>query len=252
MMRDAITIVSPHQDDAALSLGSFIVKRSSMRINIVNCYTKSEYSPFRQGMNRSEVMRQRNNEDKEFCSHKQGSRIHLINLDEEDGPIRLSTRDMDFLLTERDLNHIDMDHLSSLRQKMKAHLRGLLLLPLGVGNHIDHNLASLAGLSLITKNIAVAFYLDVPYWLRISLDEVMRRVHFVETLIQASLMPYVDALPGTWDKTLLSKIYSSQISKENIYPIVNAPFSGEVILAPVSSVSRNLLLKAVTWMDLNH
>lgn len=252
MIRNDITIVSPHQDDAALSLGSFIIKRSSMGINIVNCYTTSEYSPFCRGLNRSEVMRQRNDEDMKFTSHRQEASIRLINLDECDGPIRLNTCDVECLLTGRELDNEDVDHLSSLRQKMDGHLKGLLLLPLGVGNHIDHNLASLAGLSLVKESTPVAFYLDVPYWLRVSLDEIMQRVRFIEAFVETSLVPHVDTLPGTWDKRLLSKIYSSQVSEENVSQIVNAPFSGEVILAPAAFIATKLSLKAVRWMDLNH
>ncbi len=37
MIKETITIISPHQDDAALSLGNFIVRRRPTSINIVNC-----------------------------------------------------------------------------------------------------------------------------------------------------------------------------------------------------------------------
>ncbi len=252
MIEKTITIISPHQDDAALSLGNFITRRKVAPIIIVNCYTVSEYSPFHQGLNRSGVIKKRNEEDKAFRNYKQGASIRLINLDESDGPIRLKTRDMDVLLTERILSDKDIEHLSSLRREMAGHLKGMLLLPLGIGGHIDHILACLAGLSLIKEYTSFAFYLDVPYWLRVSLDKVQQRARYIESFAGISLIPHIDTLPEAWDKRLLSKIYSSQITEKDVSQIVNAPFQGEVVLASTNSIATILSLQAIRWTDLNH
>ena len=252
MIKETISIISPHQDDAALSLGNFIVRRRAASINIVNCYTVSEYSPFHKRLNRDGVMKKRSEEDKVFCNHKQGASIQLINLDEPDGPIRLNTRDMDVLLTERVLSDIDIEHLCSLRRGMTGHLKGLLLLPLGIGGHIDHILACIAGLSLIKEYTSFAFYLDVPYWLRVSLDKVQQRARCIESFAGISLTPHIDSLPEAWDKRLLSKIYSSQITEKEILQIVNSPFQGEIVLASTNSIADRLALQAIRWTDLNH
>lgn len=252
MIKETITIISPHQDDAALSLGNFIVRRRAASFNIVNCYTVSEYSPFHQGLNRDGVMKKRSEEDKVFRNHKQGDSIRLTNLDEPDGPIRLNTRDMDALLTERVLSDRDIEHLSSLRRGMTGHLKGMLLLPLGIGGHIDHILACMAGLSLIKEYTSFAFYLDVPYWLRTSLEKVKQRARYIESFAGISLTPHIDSLPDVWDKRLLSQIYSSQITEKEILQIVNSPFQGEIVLASTNSIANRLALQAVRWTDLNH
>ncbi len=252
MTKVTITIISPHQDDAALSLGSFIFHRKESSINIVNCYTVSEYSPFYKGVNRAGVMKKRRKEDAAFGNHTPINNIRFINLDEPDGPIRLNERNMDALLAERPLNDLDKSHLSSLRQGMAEHIKGLLLLPLGVGGHIDHNLACLAGLSLIKGNSSIAFYLDVPYWLRTSIRKIQERIQYIESLAAISLTPYIDPFREIWDKRLLSQIYSSQITVREVLQIINAPFMGEIIVAPTNSIANKLALKAIKWTDLNH
>ncbi len=252
MIKETITIISPHQDDAALSLGNFIVRRRPTSINIVNCYTVSEYSPFHQRLNRVGVMKKRSEEDKIFRNHKRGANIRLINLNEPDGPIRLNTGDMETLLTERVFSDRDIEHLSSLRREMAGHLKGMLLLPLGIGGHIDHILACIAGLSLIKEYTLFAFYLDVPYWLRVSLERVQQRARYIEAFAGISLTPHIDSLPEAWDKRLLSQIYSSQITEKEVLQIVNAPFMGEIILASTNSIATKLSLQEVRWTDLNH
>lgn len=249
--KETITIISPHQDDAALSLGNFIFCHKETSIIIINCYTMSEYSPFCGGLNREGVMKKRSKEDAVFGNHIQMDSNNFVNLDEPDGPIRLNTRNMDALLTERELTDIDLMHLYSLRQGMVGHLNGLLILPLGIGGHIDHNLACLAGLSLIKEYSSIAFYLDVPYWFRTSFEKIQERIRYVESLLGISLTPHIDQSTEKWDKKLLSRIYSSQITEKEVLQIVSAPFMGEIILTLSHSIANKLTLKAIGWTDLN-
>jgi len=46
----SVTVISPHQDDAALSLGAYLSGLShlpSIAVRLVNCFTVSNYSPFK-------------------------------------------------------------------------------------------------------------------------------------------------------------------------------------------------------------
>lgn len=251
MTRETITIISPHQDDAALSLGNFIFNHKETSISIINCFTVTDYSPLYPVFDRADVMRKRRKEDVVFRTQINKNGIQFINLDEPDGPIRLNTRNMDAILTERNLNYKDRVHLSSLCKSMAKHLKGLLILPLGVGGHVDHNLACLAGISLIKDNSLIAFYLDVPYWLRSSLEKIKRRIQYIENLSGSSLTPYVEHSSTKWDKKLLSKMYTSQITKEEAIQIVAAPFMGEILLATNSLIPEKLALKEIEWTDLN-
>ncbi len=251
MSNDMITIVSPHQDDAAFSLGNFIMGQNTMHVNIVNCFTISEYCPHIQNMDREGTIKIRSEEDQKFCSYKQGKSINVVNLHELDGPIRLNTKNLDDLFTNKSIGYSDILHLSDLCRKLSKYLKGTLFLPIGIGGHIDHVLSHLAGIFLTNDYSRIIFYLDVPYWIRMPHDEVRMEIQMLESNLNIDLVPFFCNSKNVWDKKILSQIYSSQITEKEIREIISAPFQGEIFFPVTSSNVNRFSLKEIAWTDLN-
>src|SRR5689334_18317690 len=88
-----LTVLSPHQDDAGLSLAMTIraASRRGIRIRIVNCFTISTYAPHSDARTADAVGAVRVAEDREFAA-RIGDGIEVVDLGLEDAPIRLSCR----------------------------------------------------------------------------------------------------------------------------------------------------------------
>ena len=249
---NSVTIVSPHHDDAALSLGCLIARHArTMSVNVVNCYTRSRFSPFRRLSSTTEVSKARAREDRAFRKEVHGKYLRFIDLGEEDAPIRFHTSDLDWIARERPLDVTDLRHLYSLNRKLTQSVRGAVLLPTAVGHHIDHVMAFYAGLMLQRNLDALAFYLDVPYWLKVSIAELQRSVAFLEGLLGSKLFLYARTDVTDWDKRRLSAVYASQVEQEVANSIADAPFGGEVLVASSGWVAAaELACERVKWMDL--
>ncbi len=89
MISRVISIVSPHQDDAALSLGLTIrfLARERVSVRIVNCFTISNYAPFSESRDVQEVSALRRHEDARFAK-KMGENVEICDLDRFDFPLR--------------------------------------------------------------------------------------------------------------------------------------------------------------------
>jgi LmbE family N-acetylglucosaminyl deacetylase len=158
----SLIVLSPHQDDAGLSLAMTIraAARSGRSVRIVNCFTVSAYAPHSLARDAAEVGSVRQKEDREFAS-RVGPSVEVVDLGMEDAPIRLGR------------------HVSSVR-RLKVGARelvdarriaealdwvtdGTVLAPLGLGGHIDHLVALEAAIRLARAGRPVAFYEDLPY-----------------------------------------------------------------------------------------
>ncbi len=250
----AITILSPHQDDAALSLGRFIAGRNPERFQttILNCFTVTDYSPYREAHGISEVSSIRAGEDELFCEQTEICNIEVVNLGEEDSLIRLNEYDLDEILRLRPLNTEDQAHLASLQEKVSRYARGIMFVPVAIGHHIDHILTHLAGISCNIPRSRLNFYLDVPYWIRDEAKAVHHRIQELQDTLGYCLNPYVDQAPVVFDKRSLSSIYASQIVPGEAETIAAAPFQGEALLLwEHSPVIADMHLRRVPWTDLN-
>lgn len=252
LKNSTLTIISPHQDDAALSLSNFIMGHDLGNIRIINFFTISEYCPYANVSERRDIMALRHKEDREFISYKHNSTVDIIDLAEYDSLIRLGISNMDDIFTTQTLSNADVSCLHSLHRNMAPHIKGRVFVPLAIGGHIDHILAFLASISHFRCYNFVAFYLDVPYWLRTSIDVIKKHIHCIESLIGTILTPHASMVSPTWDKLKVSDIYKSQITRHEILEIVNSPFQGEVFFLPEAINCEDLFLEAIEWTDLNH
>ena len=250
----AITILSPHQDDAALSLGRFIAGRDPERFQttILNCFTVTDYSPYREAHGITEVSKIRVGEDKLFCKQTGICNIKVVNLGEDDSLIRLNEYNLDEILRSRPLNTEDQAHIASLQAKVSRHVRGIMFVPVAIGHHIDHILTHLVGISCNIPRSRLNFYLDVPYWIRENARAVRHRIKELQDTLGYRLYPYIDQTPVAFEKRSLSSIYASQIAQGEADAIAAAPFQGEaLILWEHSPVIADMHLRRVQWTDLN-
>ncbi len=177
-----IVVVSPHRDDAAFSLGLSIEDwlQAGHRVEILNCFTQSEYAPF------SDVDSLHGNDKRSFVSAVRrredvawnklvGGRLKITDLDLLDAPLRLACS-VDEVLTieirpgDRAVARV-VGAVRKLAEKVEPGQIALAL-PLAIGEHIDHRVVHHAALeALATAAVPLAFYEDLPYAARPGADE---------------------------------------------------------------------------------
>ena len=165
-----IVIVSPHRDDAAFSLGLTIEHWLSAghTIQILNCFTQSEYAPY------SDVSSLHNNDRRSFASALRQredaawnkllrGRLHIADLDLLDAPLRLACRVDDVTTLEIRPGDRAVARVAGAIAKAARH-GAALVAPLAVGGHIDHRVVHQAALaSLAPASAPFSFYEDLPY-----------------------------------------------------------------------------------------
>ncbi len=158
----SLTVLSPHQDDAGLSLAMTIraSARRGGRVRIVNCYTVSAYAPHSEARTAAEIGVIRGSEDREFAA-KIGEAVEIVDLGMEDAPIRLACR-VEQVRRMR-IGSFEMAEARALAERAAKIADGPVLAPLGLGRHIDHLIAREAGIRLAREGRAVIFYEDLPY-----------------------------------------------------------------------------------------
>ncbi len=178
----SLTILSPHQDDAGLSLAIAIgaAARTGRRIRIVNCFTVSTYAPHSDARDVDAVGAIRRSEDREFAS-RVGTAVEVVDLGLEDAPVRLGCRVED--ARRLTVGRFERAEAWRLAERVGGAAEGTILAPLGLGRHIDHLIAREASIRLARAGRAVVFYEDLPYAAEIgeccilrAADAVSRRV----------------------------------------------------------------------------
>lgn len=154
-----LTILSPHQDDAAFSLGLSLLRWSSLPVitRVVNVFTVSNYAPNAGSDDRSTITSLRRREDRRALRLVHGG-IKIESLNLLDAPIRLGINADSVCLMEARPTEVE-----SLAIRIRKYFRkGLVLAPLGLGNHVDHLTLRAAAITN-SPGDALAFYEDLPY-----------------------------------------------------------------------------------------
>jgi LmbE family N-acetylglucosaminyl deacetylase len=161
-----IVVLSPHRDDAAFSVGLAVSSwlNAGHAVEVLNCFSRSEYAPYsdvhsvhaNDRMSFATAVRSREDECwRKLC----GNKLTISDLRLKDAPIRF---------------HCSLDEIGGLaiRPEEKAFAkirsaiaerRGPLVLPLGIGAHVDHLTAREAALAAVDDARPIAFYEDLPY-----------------------------------------------------------------------------------------
>lgn len=158
----SLTVLSPHQDDAALSLAMTIrvAARGGHAVRVVNCFTVSEFAPHSSAQGAVEVGELRRGEDREFAS-RVGAAVGMIDLEMKDAPIRLGCTVAD--VRRRGFGQKERADAARIADAVAPLAEGVVLAPLGLGRHIDHLVVREAAMLLAQSGSKVVFYEDLPY-----------------------------------------------------------------------------------------
>ena len=201
-----ILVVSPHRDDAAFSCAiSIRALRAVAEVWFANYFTVSQYAPFRSG-EAGTVTALRAREDESFARLAD---IRFEDLSLLDAPERLGINLSD-ICALRSLDESDTA-LAIIRQHIEASAPDFLLVPLALGNHIDHRVTQAAALA--SGIPAIAFYEDLPYAARLLDSAPGQRASELEAGIQSIIITAADG--ADW-KTKCAGVYRSQVSSETV------------------------------------
>lgn len=217
-----ILVLSPHRDDAAFSLTLSISHWLAVghRVTILNVFTRSLYAPYSDAesvhMNDrlSYVSAMRRREDEEFLKQVPGAT--MVDLNIKDAPIRLHCDSA--IVCDMDVDPKDTA-IPKIRkavaaQAAQAHATSCLVLPLGLGHHVDHRVARDAALPLSTE-LPCAFYEELPYATRPGVQvDLTRFREDANTRLHEPLFPVL--VHGTHTrpterKLKVAHLYASQI-----------------------------------------
>jgi LmbE family N-acetylglucosaminyl deacetylase len=204
-MKGGTTILSPHPDDAAFSLGGAVAQGYfPAPVSLVTLFGRSAYSK-QDGFagDPEAVTRRRRREDETFAS-RFGLALSFFELPEAAlrGEPLFVSHPLEPLATPAGLEEALSQALNDLRPDR-------LLLPLGLGGHRDHLLTRRAALPLARRRgLDYAYYEDLPYAAWVSPRRLRRHLGTVE----AALVPEEIPLGSHREAKLRSlHLYPSQV-----------------------------------------
>lgn len=178
-----IAILSPHPGDAAFSLGLAVQTwlEAGHAVEVLNCFTRSEYGPFAElefvhaNDRRSYVTALRHREDLRW-SVQYKPKPGLTDLRLRDGPQRRRCGVGELCGLGVDPADGSLEKIAkALERRMDA-----LVLPLGVGEHVDHVTARVAAARRFGAELPMAFYEDLPDAARVGEEGIEARVREAE------------------------------------------------------------------------
>jgi LmbE family N-acetylglucosaminyl deacetylase len=180
-----IVLISPHRDDAAFSLSLAIDAwaEAGHTVTVLNCFTCSEYAPYAntesvppaQRMRYISELRRR--EDLAWSGSYNGA-VKLVDMGLRDAPLRLTCA-IDQVCTQAVV--WDEAMYSQVQRTIMDLSPEALILPLALGNHVDHITARDAAMACATGDLPCAFYEDLPYAARPgAIEEIGTRVQEID------------------------------------------------------------------------
>lgn len=221
-----IVIVSPHRDDAAFSLGLAVDAwlQQGHAVEVMNVFTRTEHAPYSDAdslhpndrMSFASAVCKREDEAwvKRYVGQLGRGKLTLSDLNLKDGPLRLHCTLEEAHQREPELTEKVVSKLTRSLELSKA---DTIVLPLGVGSHVDHLTVRTAGLPVDRQVFPLAFYEDQPYTAQLETPSALDEVVLAATLAAgvpleatfASAPADVDA--AVTRKQRLAICYDSQI-----------------------------------------
>jgi len=176
-MAASITYLSPHLDDAVLSCGGLIRRQviSGAQVTVITVFAGQpldhEISEYAASLHRlwgsgEETVPQRRREDRTALKWLGATARHLDYLDaiyRSDGNRFLYVSDQDLFDRPHKLEAKLIDDVAASIPRLLSPADSWLYAPLGVGNHVDHQLVARASMRLLQLTGRVIFYEDYPY-----------------------------------------------------------------------------------------
>jgi LmbE family N-acetylglucosaminyl deacetylase len=244
--RRRILIIEPHMDDAALSVGgTMFLRRNECEFTVLSLAGVSNFTSYyevdREFFDIAEVSALRKAESTLFLKHLGG---HHLTLGLLEAPLRYrnarwtldwfrSHREAMWTLVARSPGPGELEEWT---KKLAQFLGGFeseeIWIPLGVGNHVDHQLARDACLQVLSKPELikarkVRFYEDVPYTVNWHghADQVITALRNAGAQIEQERVNVSHAMT---EKLRLLSIFGSQFKMNFVKPFVEK-FSAEVL-----------------------
>ena len=172
-----ITVVSPHRGDAAFALGLAIEAwlQQGHAVEVVNCFTRSEFAPYSDAQSlhandrMSFVTAVRKREDEAWRKQYSSAKFKLTDLNLKDAPGRLHCSPEEVFGRAVDVSEKVVTKICRAVELSKP---DALVLPLGLSAHVDHVSARNAAMAAVPPSIPVAFYEELPYALRATTDAI--------------------------------------------------------------------------------
>lgn len=182
-MMPKVIILSPHCDDAPLSLGAALLNRSFGTdplvavVFSVSCFTKDQPCTGRV----DQVTALRHSEEI-LASQKAGYSVQFLGFPE---PFVRSGFESfsDIFDSER---HVEEDtvwpKVNTALQMLFQNHRGLLIVPLACGDHIDHRIVRHCALDALAggARFAIGFYEDLPYSAVLRDSQILARLPYLK------------------------------------------------------------------------
>ncbi len=243
-----LTILSPHCDDAAFSLSVALSywSKLSLKLNVVNFFTVSEYAPHALSTGASAVSAVRSREDHSaLAAIDRGIRVEALNL--LDAPLRFGVG-ADAICRSETAALQSASEIDALGQSLRKYFkRGLVLAPLALGDHVDHLAVSKAAQASSTDR-KLGFYEDLPYATWTSESAFCHRLHKTEQHTGVHLRGVVIRnrnFTVAHKRRLINK-YRSQITPEEATSIAHFAYNyggGERVWFPKYGVAWNPLVQ---------
>lgn len=214
---DKIFVLSPHIDDAAFGLALTIAKcaDNNIPVTIINCFTVTKWTAITVEDKAVEaVSLLRKTEDADFY-RKLNLNIKIINLDLLDAPLRNG-----YIFQNQPFQPNELELIEELKGLLEKHVDGMLLCPLGIGDHIDHAICR-AAVQKLYGQMKVIFYEDLPYAKRITHEQVLKHLKQLEEELGVELINNSGGfLNCKLDKDQMIRLYKSQMNDEIASEIV--------------------------------
>jgi LmbE family N-acetylglucosaminyl deacetylase len=219
-----VTIVSPHPDDAAFSLGGTIPQLRAPK-RLVTVFGRSSYTiDGAVDDGETEVTRRRRSED---CDFAERSGLAWTYLDLPSASLRQRLSGAPIFIAGGEPAVTDVERASWTEEifgavfaEMPGDATTLLLLPAGLGGHRDHVFLSecLRG-HAESRAIRTAFYEDLPYAMSLSEAEIRSLIGAIDPALSPVLVP----IAGFLQQRLSGlQIYQSQIDSTLIDSLASA------------------------------
>jgi LmbE family N-acetylglucosaminyl deacetylase len=218
-----IAIVSPHRGDAAFALGLAVAAwlAEGHAVEVVNCFTRSEFAPYSDAGSlhandrMSFVTAVRKREDEAWRKRYGVAKLKITDLNLKDAPMRLHCKPYEVFGRVADGSE---KVVSKIRRAVEMSGATAIVLPLGLGGHVDHLSARDAAMPSNTSAVGLAFYEEQPYAAHCeegAVKDALRELPLMlQTELQAMFVGRAGAVEGAVDqKRRIGWCYDSQMDE---------------------------------------
>lgn len=207
LYRKKILFLSPHIDDIAYSCSSLLTLRSLISdFTLVNVFSRSKYAPNLLSQDSEVISFIRDMEDISLCTYYDISRI---NIGFPDSSLRGYT-DASELLGDVANDFISLDVINKVVEVVNSIDFHFILVPISIGNHIDHNIVLEAVLNANIPISKVLFYEDLPYTLGFNENQIFEYL-YKKINKKIEIEPYI----GRFDRHIKEQNISNYSSQFN-------------------------------------